>query len=247
LIELLVVIAIIAILAGMLLPTLARAKEAGKRIACLNNIRQLGMSAHMYADDNENLLPPRIVSSLPGAWPTTLNPYYREVRVLLCPSDDMDPARSVRDEVRWPYDSAPRSYLMNAWNDYWQETATATAALGNAQDNPDEEAVFGLASMRTAVGRSMPLSAVREPTDTILFGEKETKSGHYYMDFLETNDGNDYSEVEHSRHMGGGTRGGSNYAFADGSARYVGFGKTLTPVNLWAVTDRWRYAGSTGF
>ena len=57
LLELLVVIAIVAILAAMLLPALATAKAAGRRAACLSNLRQIGIAIHGYANDNDGKIP----------------------------------------------------------------------------------------------------------------------------------------------------------------------------------------------
>ena len=57
LIELLVVIAIIAVLAALLLPALSRAKDSARSIQCLNQMKQITLAAHLYADDNDDLFP----------------------------------------------------------------------------------------------------------------------------------------------------------------------------------------------
>jgi prepilin-type N-terminal cleavage/methylation domain-containing protein/prepilin-type processing-associated H-X9-DG protein len=57
LVELLVVIAVVAILAALLLPALSQAKEKGKSIRCVSNLRQLAIAATLYADENEDILP----------------------------------------------------------------------------------------------------------------------------------------------------------------------------------------------
>ena len=68
LIELLIVIAIIAILAGMLLPALSRAREAGQRISCVNNVHQIMRSIDIYTDDFKESYPPSNLATAPWYW-----------------------------------------------------------------------------------------------------------------------------------------------------------------------------------
>jgi prepilin-type N-terminal cleavage/methylation domain-containing protein/prepilin-type processing-associated H-X9-DG protein len=92
LIELLVVIAIIAILAAILFPVFAQAREKGRQTACLSNLRQVGLALQMYAQDYDEVLPtsgdtanfadPKAPTNFLGA----LIPYIKNKSIFVCPS-----------------------------------------------------------------------------------------------------------------------------------------------------------------
>lgn len=219
LIELLVVIAIIAILASMLLPALARAKGSGQRISCVNNEKQLSLSAGMYAEDFGGQYPLR---SGVTRWPQAMLSYYKNTNILVCPTDKIHNPKSEASNPNSPADGASRTYMINGWNDYFHDTY------------PDS---FG-AYMNGTFNQGMVQTKVLFPSDTIIFGEKNYDSPQYYMDFYEEDGGvygNDFTELNHTLHE----NEGADYAFVDGSARYMkgylcmGQGQ---PFNLWAVT-----------
>jgi prepilin-type N-terminal cleavage/methylation domain-containing protein/prepilin-type processing-associated H-X9-DG protein len=99
LIELLVVIAIIAILAAILMPVFAKARESARKSACLSNLKQIGTGAMMYAQDyDEKILPSWLnyqgpafdADGLLRCWPNMIQPYIKNTQVAFCPSRETD-------------------------------------------------------------------------------------------------------------------------------------------------------------
>ncbi|MEI6500779.1 MAG: DUF1559 domain-containing protein [Armatimonadota bacterium] len=85
LIELLVVIAIIAILAAILFPVFAKAREKARQSSCLSNVKQIGLAFFQYAQDYDELLPPGAVYGV-EMWYDCLGPYMKNTQILNCPS-----------------------------------------------------------------------------------------------------------------------------------------------------------------
>jgi prepilin-type processing-associated H-X9-DG protein/prepilin-type N-terminal cleavage/methylation domain-containing protein len=199
LIELLVVIAIIALLAAMLLPALSRAKESGRRIDCLNNMRQLGLAVVMYAQDHHDTFP----RSQHSAFANNELPWERSIApeigfsvttwtnlltgVYHCPTD------------KRPCTITTMGY---AFNVYFE--------LG-----PDDDYVGKPKTWRR-------ITQVPHPSATVVFCENAGLSDHVMPEYWFSP--TDAADLASSRH-----RGRANYTFADGHSQSLPLAEVFNP------------------
>jgi len=226
LIELLVVIAIIAILAAILFPVFARAREKARQSTCLNNCKQIAMGMMMYAQDYDEILPVAFMGDATGlgiAWPTLIYPYTKNMGVTICPSHK----QVYTAEWVSPYNLDERGNYTSVFDVSYQLNLITTWNWTVWADGPGNHYGPG--------GR--PMSQVQSPADTILFWEgcaPDAWSDNHFWGW----DAAPYPCQVRIRHTGGFCVG-----FADGHAKWTRFSR-VTPNNLSCVPGNYSHPGA---
>ena len=158
LIELLVVIAIIAILAAILFPVFARARENARRASCQSNLKQIGLGAFMYVQDYDEKFPLNRTdvdgvtgfqatttnAGQPGydqGWAELLQPYLKSTQLFQCPSESNGPASSTSNSTGYS-DYVANFYDINAYTGYVGMVAPAQTVLITDWESTHSELSF---------------------------------------------------------------------------------------------------------
>ena len=203
LIELLVVIAIIALLAAILFPAFATAREKARSVSCASNLRQLGMGLIQYTQDYDSYLPNNDNSGGGGRWECTfemMQPYYKSSQILMCPSATETQKFNLMGDPARPFST----YSIN--NVYWYDGTDSTFEKPGVMEG-----------------------AFADPSQTIFAGDSQIVNsgwafqvtGYQYMATKPITQGSGGQGSFCYRH-----RDGANFVFFDGHVKWLPVGET---------------------
>jgi len=194
LIELLVVIAIIAILAAILFPVFARAREKARQASCQSNLKQIALGILMYAQDYDERLPanynynPRPINLV--WWDDLIQPYVSNYQILICPSDQ----------------PASYNYARPNWSNIPNPLVFSYSANSNGGG--------GIIPIG-GDGNSCALSSIASVADTVIIAESNDIELNTYTTEVDAWATNGIGNID-KRH-----NDGCNWSFADGHVKYM--------------------------
>jgi len=223
LIELLVVVAIIAILAAILFPVFAKARERAKATTCISNEKQIGLALTQYAGDYSDCYPPE------RNWSTTPYTYWK---------DALNPFISKGTKDAWACPSNPNT---------WDPVPYAAGVMGDESGRPRGYALNGdiFYVNTTFQTKSVPLSRFKNPAGTILIVESRSP----FSDLQSDGGAPGFWDQPNSNYQGRNLyrnpvqgRGGFhhhngriNFIFADTHVRALKLSETFVPVPMWPL------------
>jgi prepilin-type N-terminal cleavage/methylation domain-containing protein/prepilin-type processing-associated H-X9-DG protein len=230
LIELLIVIAIIAILAAILFPVFARARENARRSSCQSNLKQIGLGIMQYSQDYDEKMVSSRNDGYQGVykqcWYSMIEPYVKSAQVFRCPSSTVKTNATYTGGSNQP-PALPFSYIANAGIDGNKNYGTD----GTNGDRPMLDAQFDTIS----------LSSFQTPSTTLLISELNSDPGQekFYNAAALVNG----TASRFMNHLGR-----TNFLFVDGHVKALKPAATSSPLNLWIrdkqdtikVTAKWQ-------